>query len=85
MKAEVASKVKLSATVELRALSKQGDGERLGSWQELLKDKTEALHEAVHDWARRRKRACSFSFKGFLGAGIRGLGMAPWTSEAKVY
>ena len=67
MKAEVAVKsTKLSNTVELRALSKEGDGERLGSWQELLKEKTEALHEAVHDWAKRR-RASSFSFKGFLG------------------
>lgn len=67
--------LKLSNTVELRDLSKEESKpdtfkERLASWQDLLREKTQVLHQAVHDWARRRDHQSSFSFRGFLGESV---------------
>ena len=70
-----APELKLSNTVELRDLSKEESKpdafkERLASWQDLLRDKTQVLHQAVQDWAQRRDHRSSFSFRGFLGESV---------------
>ena len=70
-----APQLKLSNTVELRDLSKEESKpdafkERLASWQDLLREKTQILHQAVHDWAQRHDHQASFSFRGFLGASV---------------
>eukprot|EP00438_Fugacium_kawagutii_P001855 Skav217731 [mRNA] locus=scaffold3421:4355:10802:+ [translate_table: standard] len=75
MKGFQTPQLKLGATAELRALSKQESKpdafrERLASWQDLLREKTKVLHQAVHDWAHRRDRRSSFSFRGFLGESV---------------
>lgn len=70
-----APQLKLGATAELRALSSKESKpdafkERLASWQDLLREKSQVLHQAVHDWAHRRDRRSSFSFRGFLGESV---------------
>ncbi|CAK9028623.1 ABC transporter A family member 12 (ABC transporter ABCA.12) (AtABCA12) (Putative ABC2 homolog 16) [Durusdinium trenchii] len=68
--------LKLSNTVELRDLSKEESKpdafkERLASWQDLLREKTGVLHQAVQDWAQRKARGGSgFEFRGFLGSSV---------------
>ncbi|CAJ1356470.1 unnamed protein product [Effrenium voratum] len=67
--------LKLSATVELRDLSKEESKpdvfkERLAAWQDLLREKSQALAEAVDEWAARRNKKASFSFRGFLGESV---------------
>ena len=43
----------------------------MASWQDLLREKTGVLHQAVQDWAQRKARGGSgFEFRGFLGSSV---------------
>lgn len=68
-------KVKLGETKELQEISRPNDKnrsvqERLASWQDLIRIKTEALGKAAEDWASRRGLQSALSFRGFLGESV---------------
>eukprot|EP00930_Biecheleria_cincta_P069110 TRINITY_DN56892_c0_g1_i1.p1 TRINITY_DN56892_c0_g1~~TRINITY_DN56892_c0_g1_i1.p1 ORF type:complete len:693 (-),score=150.86 TRINITY_DN56892_c0_g1_i1:130-2157(-) len=67
--------LKLGETKELQEISRPKDKnesvqERLASWQDLIRIKTEALGKAAEDWASRRGLQSTLSFRGFLGKSV---------------